>query len=194
MVVVLSYSIKNNQKYIKLLEKLNKKYSFTLREKLITEATHIILPETYNISTAIRKMQIMNLYSLLRMIKKPILGINNGFGLMCNNITDIQKLGLGLFPIDTKTCSIRNEKDVADNIGQLKILGDTNFLNGIKIETVNCNLKSNSDVNNFTTSVISIKKKQFTLTCENENYYSLQMDTSENEKLFDKLLENFLKL
>ncbi|MEE9432025.1 MAG: hypothetical protein V3V16_13335 [Melioribacteraceae bacterium] len=192
MIVVLKYSIKDNLDYTKILDKLDVNYSFTLNESIITNASHIIFPDTYNLNTAIKKMQLMNLFSMLRMIKKPMLGINNGFNLMCNNIVDIQKNGLGLFSIDTKSCN--QIEDSKTKNGQLNILQKTSFLNGIAKRKITCNLDCSVDRNEFTTSVIKSKKKEYSLTCEFKNYYSIQMDLSCNEKLFEKLIGNFVKL
>lgn len=192
MIVILKYSIKTDQEFSEIFEKLKLDYTFTLDESIIIKASHIILPDTYNLNIAIRKMQLMNLYSVLRMIKKPILGINNGFNLMCNNLSDIQKLGLGLFPIDSKTCSSKNE--VNSNIGKINVLKKTNILAQINIKDVNCHLGRTVDVNNFTTSVISNNNQEYSLTCENENYYSIQMEISNNKELFEKLIGNFVSL
>ncbi len=192
MIVILKYSNKNEQEFSGIFEKLKLEYTFTLDESIIIKASHIILPDTNNLNKAVRKMQLMNLYSVLRMIKKPILGINNGFNLMCNNLTDIQKLGLGLFPIDSETCSSKNE--VSNNIGKINVLKKTNILEQINIKTVNCNLDRPIDVNDFTTSVISNNNQEYSLTCENGNYYSIQMEISKNKELFEKLVENFTNL
>ncbi len=192
MIVVLKYSIRDNIDFTKILEKLDINYTFTLNESIITNATHIILPDTYNLNTAIKKMQLMNLFSMLRMIKKPMLGINNGFNLMCNNLVDIQKNGLGLFSVDLKSCN--QKESLKNNSGRLNIISKTDFLSGISNRKINCNLERSVDQNEFTTSVIKSKKKEFSLTCEFKNYYSIQMEVSSNKKLFEKLIGNFVKL
>jgi len=192
MIVVLKYSIRSNKEINEILEKFKLKFSFTLNETEITNASHIILPDTFNLNTAIRKMQLMNLYSILRMMKKPILGINNGFSLMCNDLADIQKLGLGLFPINSKTCSI-NENN-KNKVGKVRIIKETKFLHQITTKTVKCNLERSVDVNDFTTSIISSNTQQFSLTCENKNYYSIQIEISKNKKIFERLIGNFVNL
>jgi len=192
MIAILKYSIQNKQEFSEIFEKLNLDYTFTLDEAIIIKASHLILPDTYNLNKSIRKMQLMNLYSVLRMIKKPILGINNGFNLMCNNLSDIQKLGLGLFPIDSKTCSINDEEN--NNIGKINVLKKTNILEQINTKKVTCNLDRQIDVNDYTTSVISNNNQDYSLTCENGNYYSIQMEISKNKELFEKLIENFTNL
>ncbi|MCP5061412.1 MAG: hypothetical protein GY936_02990 [Ignavibacteriae bacterium] len=192
MIVILKYSNNNEQEFSEIFKKLKLEYTFTLDESIIIKASHIILPDTNNLNKAVRKMQLMNLYSVLRMIKKPILGINNGFNLMCNNLTDIQKLGLGLFPIDSETCSSKNE--VSNNIGKINVLKKTNILEQINIKSINCNLDRPIDVNDFTTSVILNNNQEYSLTCENQNYYSIQIEISKNKELFEKLIGNFVKL
>ena len=67
------------------LEKLGVDQKFTSVESEILAADRIILPDCSDIKKALKRLHLLNLFSMLKMIQKPVLGIANGFSLMCEN-------------------------------------------------------------------------------------------------------------
>lgn len=81
------------------LEKLGMELKFTSVESEILAADRIILPDCKDLKRAVKRLHLLNLFSMLRMIKKPVLGIGNGFAMMCEGTPVLNCEGLGFFPI-----------------------------------------------------------------------------------------------
>ncbi len=81
------------------LEKLGVDQKFTSVESEILAADRIILPDCSDIKKALKRLHLLNLFSMLRMIQKPVLGIANGFSLMCENPHVPGTSGLAFFPL-----------------------------------------------------------------------------------------------
>lgn len=84
------------------LEKLGIEQKFTSVESEILAADRIILPDCKDLKRAVRRLHLLNLFSMLRMIKKPVLGIGNGFALMCEGTGFTSCEGLGFFPVSVR--------------------------------------------------------------------------------------------
>ena len=80
------------------LEKLHAEYKISNNEIFICNADKIIFPGAGIASLAMRKLHLNNLFSALRMIKQPMLGIGLGMQLMCNFSTEGNVAALGIFP------------------------------------------------------------------------------------------------
>ena len=194
MVVILKFDSNVEEFYSTLFMELNIDYKISLRENDISRAEYIILPDTDLLIKVIKKLQVMNLYSLLRMKKVPILGVNNGMVLMCNKIVDINKTGLGFFNINANTISINDEKgeEIKETefrkVDKSKLLTDTSEI--VRFNKKKKYLKSN----HFSTSKINIDKNEYSFIMEKDNYFGIQIDIKENKDLFKKILTNFIKL
>ncbi len=102
MIAVIDYGINDTTDLVKALDKLNLKYILTRNEKDILDCDRVIICNSSSIKKAIKKIHLFNLFSILRMQKKPILGIAHGMELLCEK-TEEGISCLGLIPTDTKT-------------------------------------------------------------------------------------------
>lgn len=102
MIAVIDYGINDTGDLVKSLDKLNLKYLLTRNEKDILDCDRVIISNSSSIKKAIKKIHLFNLFSILRMQKKPILGIAHGMELLCEK-TEEGISCLGLIPTDTKT-------------------------------------------------------------------------------------------
>ena len=127
MIVILGYNNLKTEYLNQILESNGLEYKYSLLENDIIQADKIILPHLDNFNSTYRRMNLMNLFSVLRMIKNPILGINNGFRLMCNDLINKYKKGLGFFNFDIICIDGQNNNP---NIveGNLKILENSTLL------------------------------------------------------------------
>ncbi len=194
MVLVLGYNNSETKFLNMVLEENNIKYKYSLLEPQITKAEKIILPHPVNFSSTYRRMNMMNLFSLLRIVKKPILGINNGFSLMCNQLIDHSKCGLGFFNLDI---NIGNEILDSNNFvsGKLDILKDCKLLsNNLQNQLVKFNLGIQSLLCQYSCATISYKQTNYSLIYECENYYAVQIDFERNQEVGREIIKNFLKL
>ncbi len=84
------------------LEKLGIDQKFTSVESEILAADRIILPDCKDLKRAVKRLHLLNLFSMLRMVNKPVLGIGNGFALMCEGTGVTSCEGLGFFPLSVR--------------------------------------------------------------------------------------------
>ena len=100
MIAVVNYDRGKSIALGNIFKKLGFHYKLTKDEREICRCDKIILPDSTNIDSTIKKLQLLNLASVLRVLKKPILGINMGFAVLCKNIIGHNIEGLGLLNID----------------------------------------------------------------------------------------------
>lgn len=103
MVVVIDYKLDERPVLIEFLTEMKVDFHYTNSEEVISRAALIILPDTNDIKNAMRQLHLLNLFSILRVINKPILGIAHGFELMCEFAGKNHTACLGLLPIDFKS-------------------------------------------------------------------------------------------
>jgi imidazoleglycerol phosphate synthase glutamine amidotransferase subunit HisH len=197
MVVVLDYNKTESEFLKKIFIEDDIDYKYSLSENYITKADKIILPHPNNFNFSYKKMQLMNLFSFLRLIKKPILGINDGFCFMCDEISDQYKCGLGFFQIDLKSIEASSVFGEESNFvnGEIETkenckLTDEN-LNGTQVEF---NYKSQLSECEYTTSLLKFKENKFTLTCEYKNYYAVEINFAKNPEISNSIVKNFLQI
>ena len=197
MVIILDYNNAQSDTINEVLLENNIEYKYSLSEKLITTADKIILPHPHYFNSAYKKMQLMNLFSFLRLIKKPILGINDGFCFMCNEIFDQYKCGLGFFQIDLKSisCATENVTEIDLVEGKLELKENCMLVDG-KYSKAKVNFDFHSQLREYeyTSSLIHYNNDVYSLTYENENYFACELNFVKNIDLGKSIIKNFLNL
>jgi len=98
MVALIDYGIEKNRPLTNILSELWIDFKVTSSESEILLADKIILPNTGSISSAVKQLHLLNLFTMLRLCKKPMLGISNGMHLMSAYTKDGNLSCLGIFP------------------------------------------------------------------------------------------------
>lgn len=98
MIALVDYGTEDVAAVALALEELNVEYKISCNEIFICNANKIIFPGVGDASSAMRKLHLQNLFSVLRMTKQPMLGIGLGMQLMCNFSTESNMAALGIFP------------------------------------------------------------------------------------------------
>ncbi|HOJ19688.1 MAG: hypothetical protein GX452_10090 [Ignavibacteriales bacterium] len=101
MIGIIDYGIEENSDLLKTLDQMGEKYLVSNDEFQITGCSKIILPDTDDISSAVKNLNISNLFNYLRLYKKPVLGIAAGLKIMCEFANEENKACLGIFPLST---------------------------------------------------------------------------------------------
>lgn len=194
MVIVLGYNSSETDFLNSIFEESNIPYKYSLLEPQISRATKIILPHPLNFNSTYRKMHMMNLFSLLRMVKNPILGINDGFHLMCNQLIDSFKCGLGLFQIDIKIGNV-SETSIDQVVGKINIISDSILINKELIgKEVNFSLGVQTESCEYSTACINHKNNNYSLTYEHNNHFGVEIDLERNEEISRQIILNYLNL
>ncbi|MDX9925412.1 MAG: imidazole glycerol phosphate synthase subunit HisH [Ignavibacteriaceae bacterium] len=98
MITVLDYGAGNIASVKNVLDELKIDYLISNREMDICKGDKIIFPGVGEASFAIKKLHLMNLFNLLRIIKKPFLGICLGMQLLAEKSDEGNVTCLGVYP------------------------------------------------------------------------------------------------
>lgn len=194
MILILGYNSSETEFLNENLDALNVDYSYSLLESKIIAAEKFILPHPISFNSTYRKLNMMNLFSLLKMIEKPILGINNGFRLMCSQLLNSSKCGLGFFSLELNSDSdLNNVQDLTT--GKLIVDANSKLIRS-KFEGEEIKFNQNSFSKECDYAKVSIKSNNsnYSLTYENENYFGVEMNFELNPKLSREILANFVKV
>jgi imidazoleglycerol phosphate synthase glutamine amidotransferase subunit HisH len=194
MIAIISFC-KHNAEQIKSLLNYNElEIKISSLETDIVKADKIILPDAINFNSAYRKLQFSNLFSLIRLLNKPILGINIGFHLMCKSIVKKNKTGLGLFDVDISGYhNLIEDKNYRS--GTVKLIGKSKLVKKIDEGTLIEECKQNyQSINKFTKSTLVIAKEEYSLTYENDNYFGVELNFEKNQLFGKHLIENFISV
>jgi len=96
MLTVVNYDRESNKSLLNFLEEQNIDYKLTNDEFVVGNSSKVLLPNFTDFKSVLKKLQLSNLYNLLKIFKKPILGIGNGLILCCESICDLDLIGIGL--------------------------------------------------------------------------------------------------
>lgn len=111
MVVIINHEREESEKYFDLLNSSDIEAKISNSEPIICSSDKILITDCNDIDKLIRKFQLLNLFSLLKMINKPIIGIGLGAVIMHEKIQTIDKTGLGYFAGSVKVISNLNPKE-----------------------------------------------------------------------------------
>lgn len=195
MISIIDTGSEETQSIASLLDKIGINYLISQNEVKICGGDKLIFPASNDINSALKQLHILNLFSLLRIVKKPILGINSGMILMSDFISINSKPGLGIFPVKSENISEENKSDF--KLGQKEVL----FLNKSKLFF---NIKNGENFyfenslalpkNEFSTSVFDFNNKQYSSTIEKDNFYGVQFNLEKSGEAGLQLLKNFIDL
>ncbi len=97
MIAIIDYGIEKNHPFIGLLSELKIDVKINHSESEILRADKVILPNTTNISSVVKKLHLLNLFAMLRLCNKPMLGISVGMHLMSAYSKEGDLACLGIF-------------------------------------------------------------------------------------------------
>jgi len=191
MIVILDIETGQVEQISGFLNELKIDNIISNKEHEVLKADGIIIPDCHNIHSASKKLQLCNFYSSLRLIKKPILGINTGMNLMTEAISEENIFGLGFF----KCKSIRPEERRKQFESEIKRTAKSKLLrylrdNKVMFSGLTCCVESSKD----STSGIMIDGKMICGSLENENYYGVQFNPELSGKSGKVVLKNFYNI
>ncbi|MFC2103706.1 hypothetical protein ACFLSS_04675 [Bacteroidota bacterium] len=192
MITIVDYRNTNAEEVESVLSKITSDIVVSCREDDILKADKLIIPHSEDISTSIKKLHLLNLFSILRMIKKPMFGIGTGMHLMTRSFNDNNTACLGCFPAECTTYTEQQAESLQE--GSLTIVGETKLLKEITSEDKfhfegHCFIPRNE----CTTSVINIDS-EITASLEKDHLYGVQFIPEKSGEPGLKILKNFLEI
>jgi imidazole glycerol-phosphate synthase subunit HisH len=190
MITLIDYGNNNTGKIASAVEELNYKFQITGSESAISKADKIILPSVPEISSAVKQLHLLNLFSLLRMIKQPLLCLSAGMQLLAESTEDGNVACLGIIPFTAEKINDYNYETGWHSVS--KIAGSELFNGIVEDEKFFFENSYYIPVNEFTTSVI--KGKIFSASVEKDNFYGVHFSPEKSGAAGLKLLKNFIEL
>lgn len=176
----------------KVLKQMDQPFVITKNESDICNCDKLILYGSGSAQQNVKQLHILNLFSMLRMINKPILGIGLGIELMCDHTDGENVSCLGLFPVDSNR--IKDEQTITSQPGlkRIEILQKSKLFEGIESGSEfyfseNYFLPQNE----FTTSVVENGEK-CSASMERDNAFGVQFHPEKSGNAGLILLRNFL--
>ena len=195
MIAVINYINENIEDLTGPLDDLGENYKITTSESEILCADKVIFPGYGIASRAIGKLHMTNLFSFLRMCKKPMLGVCLGMQLMADISTEGGKFPcLGIFPVNAEKFSNENMKVPFTGWNEVEVIKESKLFSGLgKKEIFYFGNSYYLPVNELTTSVAENRIK-FSASMERENYYAIQFYLEKSGEAGLKVLKNFIEL
>jgi glutamine amidotransferase len=176
------------------LKQITEDFKISRNELDICGADKIILAGCGSALSVMKKIQLLNLYSILRVIKKPMLGIGLGMQLMADYSTEGNFSCLGFFP----GTAIRFDETITDysykGMHNINLCRHSVLFNGV-------DLKEKFFFNNsyyLPQSELSTSNCKnavsFCSSIENENAYGVQFHPEMSGEAGLKILKNFVEI
>ena len=176
------------------LKKITENFKISRNELDICESDKIILAGCGSAPSVMKKIQLLNLYSVLRVVKKPMLGIGLGMQLMADYSTEGNFSCLGFFP----GTAIKFEGDTEGSLfkgnHKVNLCKQSILFDGIEENAEfffnNSYYLPKSDLSTSTCS----NSITFCASIENENAYGVQFHPEMSGDAGLKLLKNFIEM
>lgn len=194
MISIIDYGAGNVASVANALEKLGKEFIITNNESVICRSEKTIFPGVGEASSAIKQLHLLNLFSYIRMIKKPMLGICLGMQLMCEFSDEGNTSCLGIFPgrnimFNSKLCTVPHM-----GWNEVKQTKKSKLFEGIKDNEFFYFAHSYYlPVNEFTTSTAN-HSVDVTASIEKDNFYGVQFHPEKSGEAGLHLFNNFIEL
>lgn len=187
MIGIIDYGLNNTSELTQMLTLLNIDFIKTRNEKEIIHCAKIIISDAPNLSKAVKRIHLLNLFSLLRFLKKPTLGISLGMDLLCNK-SDEGTSCLGLIHSDV----IHNTVD--DNYSKIKrveITKENKLFSSIN-NREEFYFENNYHINIVDSTIaVVLGENQFTAAIQEDNFYGVQFLPEKSGDNGAQILKNF---
>ena len=194
MIALIDYGAGNVASVSNALAELNQEFKITSNEVEICKADKIIFPGVGEASFAMRQLHLLNLFSALRMVKKPMLGICLGMQLMMDNSTEGNVACLGIFTGTVLKFDSTKTKVPHMGWNDIKKISESKLFTGIKNgERFYFANSYYVPVNEFTTA-ITTNDIDFSASLEKGNFYGVQFHPEKSGDAGLKILKNFIEL
>jgi glutamine amidotransferase len=192
MITIIDYGKTNSDEIAESLAKLSVNYNMSNRESDILKADKLIIPDSEDITSSIKKLHLLNLFSILRIVNKPILGIGTGMHLMTKSLKDNTGACLGCFPVECST-DAQHSREASQSL-VVNVIKETELFNNVAEED-RFYFKGNCFIprNECTTSVVNIDS-EITSSIEKNHLYGVQFNPERSSDPGLQILKNFLDI
>jgi len=194
MIAIIDYGAGNTASVINVLEELKAEFVLSNDKKIIQSADKIILPGVGEASSAMRKLNELNLVEELRNTTKPFLGICLGMQLLFSKTEEGNVECLNVIPGEVKKFNLANIKVPHMGWNEIIKLNRDELLSEINDKTFFYFAHSYyMPKNDFSTSV-SNYGLNFSASVRYKNFYGVQFHPEKSAQQGIQIIKNFLSL
>lgn len=194
MIALIDYGAGNVASVANALEVLGQEYKITNNEVEIYCADKVIFPGVGEASYAIKRIHVLNLFTVFKAIKKPVLGICLGMQLLADFSTEGNISCLGIFPGVAERFDSTKTKVPHMGWNDITFTAESKLFKGIKNgERFYFANSYYIPPTKFTTSIAD-NNIILSASMEKENYYGVQFHPEKSGETGLKLLQNFIEL
>ncbi len=194
MIAVIDYGAGNTASVANVLDELKTDYIITNKENDLCNAQKIILPGVGEASFTVKRLHLLNLFSFLRLIHKPVLGICLGMQLLCEHSEEGNASCLGVFDLSTKKFDKLMGKVPHMGWNKIEIIKESKLFSGIMDKSYFYFAHSYYVPNNKYSSSQCEHGIVFSVSIERDNFYGVQFHPEKSGEVGIKLLKNFIEL
>lgn len=132
MIAIIDLGKENTAGIQKALDQLPIEYKVTSSEYEICRAKCVILCGYGEASAGLKKLHLMNLFTVMRIIKRPLLGIGLGMQLMSTYSSEGNVSCLGIFPGSTEKFSMHTHLERHTGMFPIHLQSESKILSGIQ--------------------------------------------------------------
>ena len=194
MITIVNYENSNSQEVAEFLKQLTEDYIIADNEIDICRADKIIFPGKGDAVSAMKKLHLLNLFTVLRIIKKPMMGIGLGMQLMADYSMEGNISCLGIFPGTAVKFENGATETINEGMHPVKLYKESVLFSGIEQEAkFYFNHSYFLPLSQLTTST-SKNKTEFTSSIEKNSSFGVQFHPERSGEAGLKLLKNFIEL
>ncbi len=194
MIAIIDYGAGNVASVANALTALNADYKITNNEFDILKSDKMIFPGVGEASYAVKQLHRLNLFTMLRVCKKPILGICLGMQLMADHSKEGDVAGLGLFPGSTEKFDAEISKVPHMGWNNIEIRKESKLLDGLRSGEMFYFAHSYYLPLNIYATAVTNHNTTFSASVESMNYFGVQFHPEKSGDAGLKLLKNFIEL
>jgi len=194
MLTIIDYNLGSVDKVADALTVLGIRFKITRNENDIIGSEKIILSGTEEALSAVKKLHLLNLFTVLRIVKKPVLGIGLGMQLLSEFSREGDVACLGKFAGTVE--KFDNTDSKVPFFGDYKIRIEKNSILFKEIdETAEFRFRNSFylPINDYTIAQ-AINGVSFSAAIEKDNFYGVQFHPEESGKDGLTLFRNFAEL
>ncbi|GMU87750.1 MAG: imidazole glycerol phosphate synthase subunit HisH [Ignavibacteriales bacterium] len=194
MIAIINYGKDNLEGITAGLEKLNQQYCISANESEICHADKIIFPGSDELKKVIRNIHLMNLFSMMRMIKKPVLAIDSGMQLLCEYFKAENLTCLGLYPAEVFRFDTAAAEVPFNGMHEVEFVKEGKLGKGLNRKEQFMFYNSLFIPETEATTGISLNGKIFSAVIEKEHFYGVQFHPEQSGEAGMQVLRNFAEL
>jgi glutamine amidotransferase len=194
MITIVDYGDTCTSEVASSLKKFTDDFIISRNEVDILGFDKIIFAGSGSANAAMKKIHMLNLFSVLRLVKKPMLGIGLGMQLMSDYSTEGNFPCLGIFPGTAIRFSETLDEDEYKGFYKVNFSKHSLLFNGINDNTeFYFNNSYYLPENEMTTSTCK-KNVPFCSSMEIENFFGVQFHPEKSGEAGIRLFKNFIEM